>query len=624
MKAKTILLITVLLSLFTATYSQVPQSVHYQAVVRDNTGAPVTNQSVSLKITILQESESGPAVYIETHSPVTNAFGIVNIEIGSGTVVYGSFSSINWGTSEYFVKTDIDVTGGTNYLSMGTSQLVSVPYALYALKSLTTEQQNNYTAGTGIDITNNVITNTAPDQTLTLYPGTGISVTGSYPVFTITNSSPSQWVTNGSDIYYQSGKVGIGLSQPDNSALLDVSSTNKGFLVPRMTLAQRNAIGSPSTGLMIFQTDNTPGFYYNAGTSGSPNWKLVGDGTLNLPYSGTTSSADPAFQVTNSGSGDGIKGIVVSASKTGVTGEAPNQGIFGNATATTGSAYGVQGTSASSTGSGVTGYGSSTSGQNFGVKGLSASPDGKGVYGYAGSSSGTSYGVYGISSSSAGYGVYGEGKTALYGITSAVNGYGIYVQCTDASSTPRGVYASVASGFSGYFSGGTFFVSGNVGIGAVSPTQMLDVNGNARIRAIGSGAYYGQVNRMADGTLTTATSDARLKENVCSLQDCLEKVMQLRGVSFTWKTNPEYGTRIGFIAQEFEKVVPELVFTNEVDGYKGINYGEVSAMLVEAIKELKAENDWLKTENEKLKMNAGQINARLEKIETLMSLKAEK
>lgn len=61
--------------------------------------------------------------------------------------------------------------------------------------------------------------------------------------------------------------------------------------------------------------------------------------------------------------------------------------------------------------------------------------------------------------------------------------------------------------------------------------------------------------------------------------------MQLNGVTFTWKSNPEYGTRIGFIAQEFEKVIPELVFTNEVDGYKGINNAEVSAVLVEAIKE---------------------------------------
>ena len=158
---------------------------------------------------------------------------------------------------------------------------------------------------------------------------------------------------------------------------------------------------------------------------------------------------------------------------------------------------------------------------------------------------------------------------------------------------------------------------GNIGIGTTAPTQLLDVNGNARFRAIGSGAYAGPVNRTSDGTLTTATSDGRLKENVHTLQNSLDKVMQLRGVSFTWKSNPEMGTRIGFIAQEFEKTIPELVFTNEADGYKGINYAEVSAVLVEAIKELKIENDRLKTENDNL-------NNRLERIEEQLNLSSQR
>jgi hypothetical protein len=150
-----------------------------------------------------------------------------------------------------------------------------------------------------------------------------------------------------------------------------------------------------------------------------------------------------------------------------------------------------------------------------------------------------------------------------------------------------------------------------VGIRTSSPTQALDVNGNARFQSIASTAYSRVLNIQSDGTLTTATSDGRLKENVRALQNSLDKVVQLRGVSFTWKNNPEYGTRIGFIAQEFENVIPELVFTNQVDGFKGINYAEVSAVLVEAIKELKAENERLKTENE-------QVKARLEKIEAIL------
>lgn len=133
----------------------------------------------------------------------------------------------------------------------------------------------------------------------------------------------------------------------------------------------------------------------------------------------------------------------------------------------------------------------------------------------------------------------------------------------------------------------TITSDGNVGIGTGSeaPSQKLDVNGNARFRAIGSGAYSGVVNRMMDGTLTTATSDIRMKDNVTTLKNSLRKVMGLRGISFTWKSQPDMGIKIGFIAQEVEQIFPELVFTNEVDGYKGVNYAEMSAVLVEAIKE---------------------------------------
>jgi hypothetical protein len=147
----------------------------------------------------------------------------------------------------------------------------------------------------------------------------------------------------------------------------------------------------------------------------------------------------------------------------------------------------------------------------------------------------------------------------------------------------------------------------NMGVNTSNPTTNLDVNGNARIRSIGSGSYSGPVNRTSDGTLTSSTSDARLKTGIEPLNNSLEKLMQLQGVSFTWKNNPEMGRRIGFVAQDFEKVLPELTFTNPADGYKGINYAELTAVLAEAIKELKAENDTLK--------------ARLEAVEKRLEIK---
>ncbi len=113
-------------------FAQSPEKMSYQAVIRNNSNALVTNTSVGMKISILQGSASGTEVYVETQTPTTNVNGLVSIEIGSGTVVSGTFSSIDWSNDTYYIKTETDPTGGTSYSITGTSQLLSVPYALYA------------------------------------------------------------------------------------------------------------------------------------------------------------------------------------------------------------------------------------------------------------------------------------------------------------------------------------------------------------------------------------------------------------------------------------------------------------------------------------------------------------
>jgi hypothetical protein len=128
-------------------------------------------------------------------------------------------------------------------------------------------------------------------------------------------------------------------------------------------------------------------------------------------------------------------------------------------------------------------------------------------------------------------------------------------------------------------------VGGNVSIGHSNPQEKLDVNGNARFRLIGSGSYNAPVNQTSNGALTTSTSDIRLKTNVENIEDGLEMVKKLQGVRFNWTEEPEGKTRIGLIAQDVQKVLPELTFTNPVDGYMGINYAEITAVLIEAVKE---------------------------------------
>jgi hypothetical protein len=120
--------------LVTATISaQSPQKISYQAVIRDANQNLVTNTNVGIRIQILQGSEFGAAVYVETHTPTANENGLVTLEIGAGTVVNGEFSAIDWADGPYFIKTETDPTGGTSYNIIGTSELLSVPYALFSL-----------------------------------------------------------------------------------------------------------------------------------------------------------------------------------------------------------------------------------------------------------------------------------------------------------------------------------------------------------------------------------------------------------------------------------------------------------------------------------------------------------
>ncbi|MBI5218918.1 MAG: tail fiber domain-containing protein [Bacteroidia bacterium] len=168
-------------------FAQVPHAFNYQAIVRNNSGNVIPNQNVSFRINILQGSSTGSLVYSEEHSSTTNPFGLVNLEVGNGANPSGNFSTIDWGNNSYYIKIELDISGGSNYTVMGTNQLLSVPYALYS--------PGNYKAGNGISISNDTIKNISPNQLVTLTNGSGISVTGTYPDFTITNTNPDQTIS---------------------------------------------------------------------------------------------------------------------------------------------------------------------------------------------------------------------------------------------------------------------------------------------------------------------------------------------------------------------------------------------------------------------------------------------
>lgn len=178
-------------------FAQSPNKMSYQAVIRNSSNGLVTNSAVGMRISILQTSPSGTAVYVETQSPTTNANGLASIEIGGGTVVSGSFSTIDWANGTYFVKTETDPNGGNNYSITGTSQLLSVPYALFAKTAETltggiSEGDPIFSGSTASGITN----------TDTAYWNNKL------------DSSSIIWKRSANDIFFNDGKVGIGTSNP--------------------------------------------------------------------------------------------------------------------------------------------------------------------------------------------------------------------------------------------------------------------------------------------------------------------------------------------------------------------------------------------------------------------------
>ena len=115
--------------------SQAPNKINFQSVLRNTNGEVVSNSAVSLRISILSGTINGSAVYIETHTKTTDTGGLMSLQIGGGTVLSGVFANINWGSSVHFIKLEADFSGGNSYVLLGTQELMSVPYALYASKT---------------------------------------------------------------------------------------------------------------------------------------------------------------------------------------------------------------------------------------------------------------------------------------------------------------------------------------------------------------------------------------------------------------------------------------------------------------------------------------------------------
>ena len=382
-------------------FAQVPDGFSYQAVLRDNQGAIMANQAISLRLSILDAGST--LAYQEVHDTTTSEFGLITLVVGQGSPVSGTFGSINWETGSYFMEIEVDETGGSTYTSLGSFQLLTVPFAMYANKAMDVDDAD-------ADSLNEIQSLSIHDDTLALSDGGFISL------------SPyvSKWNADSSNIYYEGGFVGINITDPI-VPLHVVDSLTPGLSTA--ILAQKFVTPSLATDWQWGM------FSIVAGEVSDPNHAfraIQGNSAVNNIggiqnwSTGLAGFADSAFS---------NYGVVGRAGEAGDATSGWNRGVWGIAEASTNVNRGVEGNVFGDDGNKQGVYGLATGGgtNNYGVEGRTTSTGTGFNIGVRGAASGagsvTNYGIFGVASNgSTNYAGYFNGDVQINGTLSKSGG----------------------------------------------------------------------------------------------------------------------------------------------------------------------------------------------------------
>lgn len=370
---KKILLLSWILSGLFMGLSQVPEKMSYQAVMRSGSGQLLINQSIAVKVSILQGSPAGAPVYSERLTGNTNANGLATLEIGTGTVLTGTFNTIDWPSGNYYLKTETDPSGGTNYTITGTSQLLSVPYAMYAKSA-------GNSGGTFTIPYTSVVNNAATLFSLT-NDGDGTSLEGSNNTATSNIAAVRGIVTSAAPGGFSAGVRGINNGTGGLGVGVYGSQAGSGWGVYGVTPNGLGVYGNASgNGYGVYANSNTGtglnatsnngiaaniSIYNNANSNNVLTASTVGNGTV----VNVTTTGNGAGVRSSTGSGFGVHGITSALTSAGVVGDNNGNGeaVVGRTTSdiagavvgrNDGGGYGVRGfiaTNTSGTGIGVFG-----------------------------------------------------------------------------------------------------------------------------------------------------------------------------------------------------------------------------------------------------------------------------
>ena len=258
-------------------FGQAPEGFKYQTVVRDASGTILANQAIGVQIRILQGSASGTSVYTETFTSTTNGYGLSNLEIGTGTTT-DDFSTIDWSAGPYFIETGLDATGGSSYSVMGASQLMSVPYALYAKNMPVNTSELNNDSGyitspddADSDPTNEIQTIVSTDAGNSITAGAD----GGAYYDASSAAGDTDWTISGTDQYSGvTGNVGIGTTTPANkldvAGKISVTETagNEMVIINGPNWSHGSGTQTFGDGGGYFMVASNEGYYESAGIYG--------------------------------------------------------------------------------------------------------------------------------------------------------------------------------------------------------------------------------------------------------------------------------------------------------------------------------------------------------------------
>jgi hypothetical protein len=706
---KRVLLFSILLLSFVINANaQTPEAFNYQAVIRDNAGNPLPDHIIAIQVKLINGSLNGTIVYSEVFQPTTNSFGLVNLQIGKGTPTSGTFSAIDWSLGPYYLEIDADITGGVNYVQVGVSQLLSVPYALYAQSGV--QGSNSWKDSTGIVYSLNKvgIGNSNPTSMLSVNGNNNLPMDTALfevkdkngnTVFAVYEEGVRVYVKESPSVGSRAG-FSIGGRNPATGATQDlmqitpdsirfyltegIKGARSGFAVGGRSPAKglnsdifrvtpdsvriyvndngtkgsrggfavggRNPVkGSPANYLNLTQKNyfigedagkyNTTGLYnsflgYQAGYSNN-----TGQANVFLGYTtgyATTSGYENCFIGHTAGHSNttGYRNVFIGSS-VGYSNVAGVQNTF------IGNGVGLSNTSGSFNvfvGDG-TGSGNTTGEENIFI-GETTGP--ANTTGSSNIFMGSNTGMNNITGStniflgnfSGHSNTTGSNNIYVGWIAGQRNTTGIY----NVAIGPQAGFNNVTGSFNtllGFNAGASNLGSNNVIIGsnagynntgsgsvligqkagvndtssnrlyidnsgAASSTafiygefnnKLLRLNANVGINAAPSASYalYLIGSGYASGGSFTA-SDARLKKNIRPLDFTMNDLDKLNAVFYDWRSDEfpdmkfQEGTQVGVIAQDVEKVLPELVSTDQ-KGYKAVDYSKLSVVLLKVVKD---------------------------------------